>query len=109
MENFTLLMITYTFLDNVLVAISYYIGHEKEFTGEFPFRSLICATATCMGASEICAIKKKRTISPAKSTNIQGNNMKKMVISNLPENSDWSSLPFHPAGSEAPVPAGDKQ
>ena len=111
----TLLMIAYKFLDNVLVAISYYIGHEKDFTGEFPFRSLVCATAACMLASEICAIRKKRTISPAKSAKYSNKQHEKnghiqpysvfktqsdiclqcpdhMHYKNLPENSDRSPL-----------------
>ena len=71
------------FLDNVLVAVSYYIGHEKEFTGEFPFTVLVYVTAACMVTSEIIATRKKRKINPQKSNNCQGNKGKKMVIINL--------------------------
>ena len=69
--------------DNVLVAVSYYIGHEKEFTGEFPFAVLVYVTASCMVTSEIIATRKKRKINPQKSTKCQGNQGKKMVIFNL--------------------------
>ena len=67
-------------LDNVLVAVNYYIGVEKEFTGAFPFLLLTFVAAGCMVSSEIIAWKKKKKISPAQSMIIQ---RKKMVISNL--------------------------
>jgi hypothetical protein len=70
--------------DNVLVAVSsYYIGQEKEFTGEFPFTVLVYVVAACMITSEIIATRKKRKIRPENPKKSQGNQGKKMVIFKL--------------------------
>ena len=70
----------YDSLDNVLVAVAYYIGHEKEFTGGLPFTFLVLVTAASMLGSEIIAILKKRKQVPAEARFRQG---QQMVISNL--------------------------
>ena len=70
-------------LDNVLVAVSYYIGSEKEFTGTFPFTILVCVTAACMVSSEICAKTRRQRISPASPSQANKSKVKKLIISNL--------------------------
>ena len=76
---------TDAFLDNVLVAVAYYIGSEKEYDGVFPFAILAYVTTACMVSSEIIAkIKtRKRKIRPAtaKIPNIKLST--KLVISNF--------------------------
>ena len=69
--------------DNVLVAVAYYIGQEKEFTGAFPFIVLTFVTAACMMYSELCARKKNRKISPLNPKNTQGTKAKNLIISNM--------------------------
>ena len=71
------------FVDNVLVAVAYYIGHEKEFTGEFPFTFLVLVLAASMLGLEIIAITKKRKLMPATAKFKRRNLKRKMVISNL--------------------------
>ena len=65
--------------------MAYYIGHEKEFTGQLPFSLVVSVAAVCMLGSEIVAMvrKRKRKIGQTNSNNVQGNQGKKMVISNL--------------------------
>ena len=70
-------------LDNVLVAVSYYIGSEKEFTGTFPYTILVCVTAACMFSSEICAKTRRQRISPASPSQANNSKVKKLIISNL--------------------------
>ena len=48
------------FLDNVLVAVAYYIGYEKKFNGAFPFIILAFLTTIFMISSEIIAITMKK-------------------------------------------------
>ena len=78
--NFVSLLNKEFILDNVMVAVSYYIGSEKEFTGTFPFTILVCVTAACMVSSEVCAKIRRQKISPATSNKAK---VKKLVISKL--------------------------
>ena len=63
----------------MLVAVSFYIGSEKEFTGTLPFTILVCATAVCMVGSEIIANTRRKRIEPTKMTNPPT----KRIVSNL--------------------------
>ena len=76
---------TDAFLDNVLVAVAYYIGSEKEYDGVFPFAILAYVTTACMISSEIIAkIKaRKRKISPASARIPKISLGKNLVISNF--------------------------
>ena len=83
MYSYTKLFVTY--LDNVLVAVAYYIGTEKEYDGVFPFAIIAYITTGCMISSEIVAQTKtrKRKISPAVANTPNGNPGKNLVISNF--------------------------
>ena len=67
---------------NVLVAVAYYIGSEKEFDGALPFSILTYATTECLICSEIIARTRKRKISPTGVKSNQ-NRSRNLVISNL--------------------------
>ena len=74
---------TYPFgLDNVLVAVAYYIGAEKEVDGALPFSILGFFTTPCLICSEIIARTRKRKISPTGVKSNQ-NRSRNLVISNL--------------------------
>ena len=70
-----------SFLDNVLVAVAYYIGEEKEYDGVLPFIILASTTMASMLFSEVFAKMKqrKRKIGPAP---VQSNKVK-LIISNF--------------------------
>ena len=67
-------------VDNVLVAVGYYIGSEREYDGEFPFTVLGYLCAVAMISSEIVAKIKRKKINPARQNNT---NRMSLVISNL--------------------------
>ena len=71
------------FADNVLVAVAYYIGSEKDFDGVFPYTILGFFTALAMVAAEFVAKKRKRKVGPAKPILENPNQKKSLVISNL--------------------------
>jgi heme/copper-type cytochrome/quinol oxidase subunit 2 len=79
--NFVSVLIKEFILDNVLVAVAYYIGSEKEFTGTFPFTILVCVTVVCMISSEMCAKTRRQKISPA--SQVKKAKVQKRIISNL--------------------------
>ena len=70
-------------LDNVLVAVAYYIGTQKEYDPSIPLAILALVTGSSLILSEIIARTRKRKISPLQPTSAHGNKGKKMVISNL--------------------------
>ena len=70
------------YLDNVLVAVAYYIGSEKEDNGALPFSILGFVTTACLICSEIIARTRKRKISPTGVKSNQ-NRSRNLVISNL--------------------------
>ena len=71
------------FADNVLVAVAYYIGSEKDFDGVFPYTILGFFTALAMVAAEFVAKKRKRKVGSAKPILENPNQKKSLVISNL--------------------------
>ena len=50
------------FADNVLVAVAYHIGHEKEFSGGTVYAFQVILTALVMLLSEIIARRKRRKV-----------------------------------------------
>ena len=70
-------------LDNVLVAVAYYIGSEKEVNGALPFSILGFVTTACLICSEIIARTRKRKISLTGVKSVNQNRSRNLVISNL--------------------------
>ena len=67
--------LTKGYSDNVLVAVAYYIGYEKEYDGETAYVMLAYLTSASMVASEIVAKMKKRKARQLTSHNCERNRL----------------------------------